>query len=134
MDDWLSEQITYIKGLNNPTDRQKFIVLMAENPDPSEQDLKNLNIAIREEKAAIRAFRIQWQKTHELNLAHRKAQEQFRKERTRRLIMMGTSFILARFEDRSNAELLGFLLLVEKDRIDWERCKRMGEEKLSKVS
>src|SRR5574344_1900344 len=104
--DWLSEKITYISPLKNPSDAQKLLLELAKIQYRTSDQEKKINALIKAEKAIDRA-NTQKVVVRKLLNAGKEAE---RKARTRHLIQLGALFEIAYLERRAPAELLGVLL------------------------
>ena len=83
--DWLSEKITYISALKNPSDAQKLLLELAQIQYRTPDQEKKLNAFIKAEKAIDRANKQKLAVRKLLN-AEKEAE---RKARTRHLIQLG---------------------------------------------
>jgi len=113
--EWLSEKITYISALKNPTDAQKLLLELAKI------QYRTLDRA-NKQKVAVRKL---------LN-AEKEAE---RKARTRHLIQLGALFEIANLDQRDPAELLGVLLKtaeIDPNDMKWQIWKDLGQETLNK--
>jgi hypothetical protein len=117
--------------LKAPTEQQQLLRLLAEKPDRSVDENKQLAILLTAEQAADRAKRAQLQATK--LLGQRKDAE--RKARNHRLILQGLLLDLAGLNDWDRGELLGALLaLQESQNVPPERrqqWKQRGEALLA---
>ena len=104
--EWLSEKITYISALKNPSDAQKLFLELAQIQYRTLDQEKKLNALIKAEKAIDRANKQKIAVRKLLN-AEKEAE---RKARTRHLIQLGALFEIANLDQRDPAELLGVLL------------------------
>ena len=115
--DWLSEKITYISALKNPSDAQKLLLELAKIQYRTADQEKKLN----KQKVAVRKL---------LN-AEKEAE---RKARTRHLIQLGALFEIANLDQRDPAELLGILLKtaeIDPNDMKWQIWKDLGQETLN---
>ena len=120
--DWLSEKITYISALKNPSDAQKLLLELAKIQYRTPDQEKKINALIKAEKAIDRANK-QKVAVRKLLNAEKEAE---RKARTRHLIQLGALFEIANLDQRDPAELLGILLktaeiIPPKENI-WDGC------------
>jgi uncharacterized protein (DUF58 family) len=126
--DWLSEKITYISALKNPSDAQKLLLELAQiqyRTRPREK----INALIKAEKAIDRANK-QKVAVRKLLNAEKEAE---RKARTRHLIQLGALFEIANLDQRDPAELLGVLLKtaeIDPNDMKWQIWKDLGQETL----
>jgi hypothetical protein len=54
-DDYLDRKLAHLKGLKSPTQAQQLLILLAEKPDRTAEDNKQLAVLLRAERAADRA-------------------------------------------------------------------------------
>lgn len=111
--DWLTEKIEYIRGLNQPTEAQKALLVLAETPTRTKDQERTLAALIRAEKSAERAARAKAEVNDLLAAESRKK----RAARTHQLCKSAGLLGLAGLLDtksgqptRDRAELLGALL------------------------
>ena len=104
--DYLNSKLASLKGLKAPTEAQQLFILLAEKPDRTAEDDKQLAVLLRAERAADRARAAQLQAAK--LLGQRKDAE--RKARNHRLILQGLLLELAGLNDWDRSELLGALL------------------------
>lgn len=104
--DYLNRKLAYLKGLKAPTQAQQLLILLAEKPDRTAEDDKQLAVLLRAERAADRARAAQIQAAK--LLGQRKDAE--RKARNHRLILQGLLIELAGLSDWDRGELLGALV------------------------
>ena len=105
-DDYLNHKLAYLKGLKAPTQAQQLLILLAEKPDRTAEDDKQLAVLLRAERAVDRARAAQLQAAK--LLGQRKDAE--RKARNHRLILQGLLIELAGLSDWDRGELLGALV------------------------
>ena len=128
--DWLSEKITYISALKNPSDAQKLLLELAQIQYRTPDQEKKLNALVKAEKAIDRANK-QKVAVRKLLNAEKEAE---RKARTRHLIQLGALFEIANLDQRDPAELLGVLLKtaeIDPNDMKWQIWKELGLETLS---
>ena len=131
MNDWLSEKITYISALKNPTDAQKLLFELAKIEYRTIDQERKLNALIKAEKAIDRANKQKIAVKKLLN-AEKEAE---RKDRTRHLIQLGALFEIANLDQRDPAELLGVLLKtaeIDPNDMKWQIWRELGQEVLNK--
>ena len=104
--DYLNRKLAYLKGLKAPTQAQQLLILLAEKPDRTAEENKQLAVLRRAERAADRARAAQLQAAK--LLGQRKDAE--RKARNHRLILQGLLIELAGLSDWDRGELLGALV------------------------
>ena len=130
-DDYLDRKLAHLKGLKSPTQAQQLLILLAEKPDRTAEDNKQLAVLLRAERAADRARAAQLQAAK--LLGQRKDAE--RKARNHRLILQGLLIELAGLSDWDRGELLGALVaLRESQNVPPERrqqWKQRGEALLA---
>jgi Conjugal transfer protein TraD len=107
--DYLQKRLTYIKALKAPTEQQQLLLLLAEKPDRSADENKQLAILLTAEQATDRA------KTAQLQAAKLLGQRKdaARKARNHYLILQGLLLDLAGLNDWDRGELLGALLALQ---------------------
>ena len=130
MNDWLSEKITYISTLKNPTDVQKRLLELASIEDRSVEQERKLNALIKAEKSIDRANKQKIVVKKLLN-AEKEAE---RKARTRHLIQLGALFEIAKLDQRDPAELLGVLLKtaeIDPNDMKWQIWRDLGLDVLN---
>ena len=59
--DYLNRKLAYLKGLKAPTQAQQLLILLAEKPDRTAEEEKQLAVLLRAERAADRARAAQLQ-------------------------------------------------------------------------
>ena len=131
MNDWLSEKITYISALKNPTDAQKLLFELAKIEYRTIDQERKLNALIKAEKAIDRANKQKIAVKKLLN-AEKEAE---RKARTRHLIQLCALFEIANLDQRDPAELLGVLLKtaeIDPNDMKWQIWRELGQEVLNK--
>jgi hypothetical protein len=131
MKDWLSEKITYISALKNPTDAQKLLLELAKIEYRTTDQERKLNTLMKAEKAIDRANK---QKIAVKKLLNAEKETE-RKTRTRHLIQLGALFEIAKLDQRDPAELLGVLLKtaeIDQNDMKWQIWKDLGQETLNK--
>ena len=127
--EWLSEKITYISALKNPSDAQKLLIEIAQIQYRTPDQEKKLNALIKAEKAIDRANK---QKIAVRKLLNAEKEVE-RKARTRHLIQLGALFEIANLDQRDPAELLGILLKtaeIDPNDMKWQIWKDLGLEVL----
>ena len=131
-DNWLENHVQFIRGLQNPSDQQKLLLLLLNKQNPLPTDLRQIERIIYLEKAIGRAQRAS-AKVRGTEVAER---SKARKKRTRMLIQIGALIEMAGLAQKDPAELLGMLLTAAKvnDPAKWERWKSDGVQMLSSRS
>ncbi len=135
---WLAERVAYIKGLRNPNEQQRLLVVLAEKAEKTPADARRLSVLIRAERAAERVLRARAAANRIVNEERIAA----RKNRNHELFKCAGLLILAGLVDTKtgrpvwdSAELLGALADLaeaphdEGRRQVWRAC---GESILSK--
>ena len=89
--EWLSEKITFVSALKNPSDAQKLLLELAKIEYRTPEQEKKLNAIIKAEKAIDRANK-QKSVVKKLLNAEKEAE---RKARTHHLIQLGALFEIA---------------------------------------
>jgi len=133
-EEWLTARIAYLRGLKSPTDMQKLLMLLADKPDRTPKEERQLNAVLRAERASDFAARAKSEATNLINAERKTAAERERKARTKRLIELGALFDLAGLGDQDRGALLGSLLGVAKtlgDSTRWEQWKHAGDALLA---
>lgn len=95
MDDWTRERLDHLKGLKRRSDQQELLLLLADKPDRTADEDKQLRAIVRAEKAADRAQRAKVKAQTVID--QRKRAE--RKARDRELYQSAGLLILARLVD-----------------------------------
>ena len=129
--DWLSEKISYISALKNPTDAQTLLLELAKIEYRTPDQERKLNALIKAEKAIDRANK---QKVVVKKLLNAEKEAE-RKARTRHLIQLGALFEIANLDKRDPAELLGVLLKtaeIDPNDMKWQIWKDLGQNILKK--
>ncbi len=127
---WLSEKVTYLAALKNPTDAQQLLLQLAQLSTPTPEQEKKLLTLIKAEKAIDRANQQKILVRKLLN-AEKEAE---RKARTRHLIQLGALFEIAQLDQRNPAELLGILLKtaeIAPDDPKWDIWAEIGQSCLN---
>ena len=127
---WLSEKVTYLAALKNPTDAQQLLLQLAQLSTPTPEQEKKLLTLIKAEKAIDRANQQKILVRKLLN-AEKEAE---RKARTRHLIQLGALFEIAQLDQRNPAELLGILLKtaeIAPDDPKWDIWAEIGQNCLN---
>ena len=126
--DWLINRIAYLKGLQSCSDQQKLLILLAEKPDRSAQDIKRLTVLIRAEKAGNKISRARQLATSVINAEI----ESGGKTNNHRLLLQGKLIDLAGLASRSRSELLGLLLTAaaNDDPLEWANWEAKGNAML----
>ena len=130
-EDWIKDQVAYLKGVKARTEQQELLVLLADNPARTAQDSKKLAALVKAEKAAVN---IRSASTAILlNAEKRAVKEEQRRARNHRLILQGVLIDLAGLEQRSRGELLGLLLAASttEDPQRWASWKVKGDALLA---
>lgn len=127
---WLSEKITYIAALKNPSDAQQLLLELSKISERTPEQEKKFSTLIKAEKAIDRANKEKIAVRKLLN-AEKEAE---RKARTRHLIQLGALFEIANLDQRNPAELLGILLKtaeIAPDDPKWEIWSEIGQNCLN---
>lgn len=111
--EFLNDRLTYIKGLKNPSDQQRLLVMLAEMPQRNASDERKLAALLRAEKAQLRAQRAR----NEVQRLVNAEKEAARKARNHQLFEVAGLLSLAGLLDKTTGkplmdrgELLGALL------------------------
>jgi len=136
-DKWLEERLAYIRGLKSPSDQQRLLLLLADKPERTEAESRQLAALIRAERAADRAQRARAAAARIINAE----KEAARKARNRELFKSAGLLILAGLVDTSTGkptrdpgELLGALMSLSESQVDEEKrlsWKRRGDALLA---
>lgn len=127
---WLSEKITYIAALKNPSDAQQLLLELSKISERTPEQEKKFSTLIKAEKAIERANKEKIAVRKLLN-AEKEAE---RKARTRHLIQLGALFEIAQLDQRNPAELLGILLKtaeIAPEDPKWEIWSEIGQNCLN---
>lgn len=137
-DEWLTGHLKYLAGLKAPSDHQRLLLALAEEPSLSAEKKRQMKVIIRAEKAAERARKARAKASKIV----RSEQEKARKARNHEMIKSAGLLSLAGLLDKKTGrplmdkdELLGALLGLagvsadDPRRSDW---KRAGAAKLMK--
>ncbi|MGB5063308.1 MAG: conjugal transfer protein TraD [Candidatus Competibacter sp.] len=127
---WLAERVAYLRQLKAPSEPQRLLMMLAEKPDRSPADDRNLAVLIRVEKADERLAKLR-------GLAAKVVSEEkaaTRKARNHRLIQQGLLFDLVGLESRDPAELAGALAALAEldDPARWAQWKTKGQAVLAR--
>lgn len=137
-DQWIADRVTYIRGLKNPSEQQKFLLELHSDPFRNTENDRKFNTLIRAEKAAERATKAKADAARIIDAEKKSA----RKARDRELYQSAGLLILSGLVDtktgmpmRDRGELLGALMELatasnvdEAKRMQW---KRAGDAKLA---
>lgn len=127
---WLSEKITYISALKNPSNAQQLLLELSKISERTPEQEKKFSTLIKAEKAIDRANKEKIAVRKLLN-AEKEAE---RKARTRHLIQLGALFEIAQLDQRNPAELLGILLKtaeIAPEDPKWEIWSEIGQNCLN---
>ncbi|MCB0251370.1 MAG: conjugal transfer protein TraD [Anaerolineae bacterium] len=132
-DEWLTNQVAYLRSLKALSEPQQLLVLLAEKPDRSAADNQLLAALVRLEQANDRAAQARLAAAKLIQSSKRQSAKAERKARAHRLIQQGVLFDLAGLESRSRGELLGLLLAAAKteDPQRWAAWKQAGDALLA---
>ena len=132
-DEWLTNQVAYLRSLKALSEPQQLLVLLAEKPDRSAADNQLLAALVRLEQANDRAAQARLAAAKLIQSSKRQSAKAERKARAHRLIQQGVLFDLAGLESRSRGELLGLLLAAGKteDPQRWAAWKQAGDALLA---
>jgi len=121
-DPWLKERVRAIRALKNPTEHQRALLLLFDNPARNIDEERKLSALAKAEKAASRAQKARANAARALKedrLSQRRARDQL-------AIVRGALIDCAVLENRDPGELLGALLcFIEQgtpcDRESWKQ-------------
>ena len=102
---WLLERVEYLRKLKAPNEQQRLLMQLAEKPDRSSADDRNLAVLVRAEKADERLAKLRASAARVVS----EEKAATRKARNHRLIQQGLLFDLVGLESRDPAELAGAL-------------------------
>lgn len=130
-DDWLTGRLTYIRGLKSPSEHQRLLLLLVEQPQRTAEDERKLSALVKAERAAERALQARALAARVVD----KDKEATRKARDRELYNAAGLLILAGLVNTKTGlptgdrgELLGALLGLaqvpadDPRRADWKRA------------
>lgn len=132
-DSWLSDRVTFLKGLKSRTEQQELLVILAEKTNRTPQDTKKLVALAKAERANVRAAKARQDAAKLINDEKKKKQSDDRKARNHRLILQGVLVDLAGLEGRSQGEILGLLLAggTTTDQQKWDAWRTKGDALLA---
>jgi len=121
-DPWLKERVRAIRALKNPSEHQRTLLLLFDNPARDIDEDRKLLALVKAEKAAVRAQKARANAARALKedrLSQRRARDQL-------AIVRGALIDCAVLENRDPGELLGALLCfidqgTPSDRQSWKQ-------------
>ena len=127
---WLADRVAYLRQLKAPSEPQRLLMMLAEKPDRSPADDRNLAVLVRAEKADERFAKLRASAARVVSEEKAAA----RKARNHRLIQQGLLFDLVGLESRDPAELAGALagLAEVDDPARWAQWKTKGQAVLAR--
>ena len=122
---WLLERVEYLRKLKAPNEQQRLLMQLAEKPDRSSADDRNLAVLVRAEKADERLAKLRASAARVVS----EEKAATRKARNHRLIQQGLLFDLVGLESRDPAELAGALAALAEvdDPSRWAQWKIKGQ-------
>ena len=122
---WLLERVEYLRKLKAPNEQQRLLMQLAEKPDRSSADDRNLAVLVRAEKADERLAKLRASAARVVS----EEKAATRKARNHRLIQQGLLFDLVGLESRDPAELAGALAALAEvdDPARWAQWKIKGQ-------
>ncbi|MFA1684544.1 conjugal transfer protein TraD [Achromobacter dolens] len=111
--EWLPERLAYLRGLRNPTEQQRLMLLLAEKIDRTADDERKLKALVRAEKAAQRAQRARADAARILDIEKTAARKARDHEMYQVAGLMGLAGLLDKATGRptrDRGELLGALM------------------------
>lgn len=136
--DFLTERLSYLRGLKSPNNQQALLILLADKEKRTPDDDRKLNALLRAEKAEVRAQKARADAARIVNaekIAERKARDHELYNSAGLLILAGLVDVTTGKPVMDRGELLGALLGLAKvpsndqQRGDW---KRQGDALLAK--
>jgi hypothetical protein len=112
-DNWLADKIAYIRGLTNPSEAQKALVVLADLPHRTREQQRTMDTLIRAEKSAERAARARADVAALLAAESRKKRAARTHQLCRSAGLLGLAGLLdtqTGHPTRDRAELLGALI------------------------
>ncbi|HAN2252275.1 TPA: conjugal transfer protein TraD [Escherichia coli] len=73
--EWLAKRLDYIRGLTAPSEQQRLLLALCEQPELSATDSRKLAILVRAEKAAERALKARADAARVMNAERRAARK-----------------------------------------------------------
>lgn len=127
---WLLERVEYLRKLKAPNEQQRLLMQLAEKPDRSSADDRNLAVLVRAEKADERLAKLRASAARVVS----EEKAATRKARNHRLIQQGLLFDLVGLESRDPAELAGALAALAEvdDPSRWAQWKIKGQAILAR--
>lgn len=135
--EWLQENLGYLRGLRNPTEQQKLLLMLVDKEDRDDKDNRKLTVLIRAEKASERAQTARAAAARIINSDKATA----RKARDHEMYRAAGLMVLAGLVDkktgeptRDRGELLGALLMLAEAQPNDERrlvWKQRGDKVLA---
>ena len=127
---WLLERVEYLRKLKAPNEQQRLLMQLAEKPDRSSADDRNLAVLVRAEKADERLAKLRASAARVVS----EEKAATRKARNHRLIQQGLLFDLVGLESRDPAELAGALAALAEvdDPARWAQWKIKGQAILAR--
>ena len=111
--EWLPERLAYLRGIRNPTEQQRLMLLLAEKIDRTADDERKLKALVRAEKAAQRAQRARADAARILDIEKTAARKARDHEMYQVAGLMGLAGLLDKATGRptrDRGELLGALM------------------------
>lgn len=130
-DDWLTGRLTYIRGLKSPSEHQRLLLLLVEQPQRTAEDERKLSALVKAERATERALQARARAARvvdEDKKASRKARDHELYQAAGLLILAGLVDTKTGLPTGDRGELLGALLglaqvpVDDPRRTDWKRA------------
>lgn len=115
--DWLKSQIEHLKGLKSPTDQQKLLIALAEQPSLTDLEKRKFEALVKSERAQVRAREARKAANRILNAERIAESKLARKNRTHEMMKSAGLLSLAGLIDKNSgipnsdiSELVGALI------------------------
>ena len=127
---WLLERVEYLRRLKAPSEQQRLLITLAEKPDRSPADDRNLAVLVRAEKADECLAKLRASAARVVS----EEKAATRKARNHRLIQQGLLLDLVGLESRDPTELAGALAALAEvdDPARWAQWKIKGQAILAR--
>lgn len=111
--EWLAKRLAYIRGLASPSEQQRLLLALCEQPELSAADSRKLAILIRAEKAAERALKARAEAARVMSAERRAARKARDHELYKAAGLMSVAGVVDRETGRLNVDagtLVGLLM------------------------
>ena len=140
--EWLAKRITYIRGLSAPSEQQRLLMALGEQPELSAADSRKLAILIRAEKAAERALKARAEAARVMNAERRAARKARDHELYKAAGLLSVAGVVDRETGKLNADagtlvglLMGFMAKLDDDTghesENMQRWKQRGDAEIA---